>query len=164
MKTLSFIPWVIVISGFMWLLVIAPYYFCSSDLRPKYTIVKLIPTKPSSHWQEQDAFAWDIAKLIVEIHAQGYFCTFGEAWRSHEQAEIYAHQGKGIVNSLHCERLAFDLNLYSSKGEYLKERKDYEPFGKYWCSLNKKNRWGGCFHDHTGRPKPDSDHYERNAF
>lgn len=163
MKPLSFVPWCIAISGFMWLLIGAADYFCFSDIRPNYKAVNLVPTKSSSRWQEQDAFAKDIAKLLTHIHSQGYSCTFGEAWRSHEQAEIYFHQGKGIVNSLHCERLAVDLNLYSPKGEYLKERKDYEPFGIYWCSLNKKNRWGGCFHDHTGRPKPDSDHFERNA-
>jgi len=163
MKPLSFLPWIIAISGFMWLLIWSAEYFCFEDLKPNYRTLNLVETRATCHWKEQAAFAQDIATFISYIHSKGYYCTFGEAWRSHEQAEIYAHEGKGIVNSLHCERLAFDLNLYSPEGKYLKEAKDYAPFGRYWCSLNKKNRWGGCFHDHTGRLKPDCDHFERNS-
>ena len=163
MKPLSLLSWIICISGFMWVLIWSAEHFVFKDLKPKPQLIRLVVTHQNSRWEEQDAFARDIAKLIRYIHFQGYSCTFGEAWRSHEQAEIYAHEGKGIVNSLHCERLAIDLNLYSPDDKYLSDRKSYEPFGIYWQSLSKKNRWGGCFHDHTGKPKPDSDHFERNA-
>jgi hypothetical protein len=160
---LSFLSWVIILSGSLWLIIASADYCARSSLQSRYKKVNLMPTRTNCRWQEQAEFARDVAKLIAYIHSQGYSCTFGEAWRSHEQAEIYAREGKGIVQSLHCDRLALDLNLYSPDGVYLRAKKDYEPFGKYWQSLHKKNRWGGCFHDHTGKSKPDSDHFERNS-
>jgi len=107
-------------------------------------------------WQEQSAFAQDVGKLLAYVFKSGYLCTLGEAWRSHEQAEIYAHEGKGIVHSQHCRRLAIDLNLYTKEGEYLKDDVHYKKLGTYWESLNKKNRWGGTF------KQDDADHFERN--
>lgn len=128
---------------------------------PRVATLKSVPI--TAHWKEQDAFLVDVGHLIFYIHSKGYYCTFGEAWRSHDQAEIYAKEGKGIVNSLHCQRLAIDLNLYSKDGKYITDVKEYRQFGEYWMKLNPKNRWGGCFHDRYGRPKVDSDHFERNA-
>lgn len=106
---------------------------------------------------EQAWFAKDVSLLIKEIFLKGYSCTFGEAYRTPEQAEIYAKQGKGIKNSLHCKRLAIDLNLFSPEGKYLTEAKEYTYFGIYWKSLGKKNRWGGDFKN------GDANHFERNA-
>ena len=107
--------------------------------------------------REQQAFAQDVAKLISYIYAQGYSITLGEAYRTKEQAEIYAKTGKGILNSLHCDRLAIDLNLFDKNDNILTLPKDYEPFGKYWQSLSPKNRWGGTF------KRVDADHFERNV-
>ena len=106
----------------------------------------------------QRVFAKNIGHLLTFIYDNNYSCTFGEAYRTPEQAEIYAKEGKGIAHSLHCERLALDINLFSPSGEYLTDQKDYEPFGKYWEGLEPKNRWGGRF-EHL----VDSNHFEYNA-
>ena len=68
------------------------------------------------HWNDQAMFAQNVARLIEYIFKTGYYCTLGECWRSPEQAEIYVKQGKGIKNSLHCQRLAIDLNLFDANG------------------------------------------------
>lgn len=104
----------------------------------------------------QQAFARDLISLFKYIHDQGYAFTLGEAYRTAEQAELYAKTGKGIKNSLHCKRLAIDINLFNDKNEFLSETKDHEVFGKYWESLNPANRWGGNF------KRADGNHYERN--
>lgn len=103
---------------------------------------------------KQVVFARNTAKLIQYINDNNHFCTWGEAFRTAEQAAIYAKNGKGILNSLHCSRLAIDLNLFNLKGDYLTLSKDYEPFGVYWESLNVMNRWGGRF------KRVDGNHYE----
>lgn len=104
----------------------------------------------------QQSFTRDLAVLFRYIHDKGYQFTLGESFRTAEQAEIYAKSGKGIKNSLHCKRLAIDLNLFNDKNEFLTETKDHEQFGIFWESLHPANRWGGRF------TKPDGNHYERN--
>ena len=106
--------------------------------------------------EHQSLFAQDVARLIQYIYTlPDYSCSLGEAYRTKEQAEIYAKQGKGIKNSLHCERLAIDINLFLD-GYYLSHSKDYERLGCFWESLDSKNRWGGKF------KRADGNHFERN--
>lgn len=102
----------------------------------------------------QEAFARNAAKLITFIFNKGYSCTLGEAFRPQETAAIYAKQGKGIVDSLHCKRLAIDLQLFSPDNKYLTVTKDYKIFGEYWESLHPYNRWGGHF------ARGDGNHFE----
>jgi hypothetical protein len=110
----------------------------------------------------QQLFARDIVRLLLFMESKEFSYTFGEALRSKEQAEIYAQQGKGIVNSLHCQKLAMDINLFDNKGTYLTDAKDYAQFGVYWESLTPCNRWGGNFHDKNGKVFADANHFERN--
>ncbi len=95
--------------------------------------------------QKQSIFAKNISLLVECMFDNDYSVTFGETYRTPEQAEFYAKSGKGIKDSLHCKRLAMDLNLFDENGKYLEAKKDYEPFGVYWKSLNPANRWGGDF-------------------
>lgn len=108
--------------------------------------------------KEQEAFALDVSRLISEIFYKGYSCTLGEAYRTPEQAKIYASERKGIINSLHCQRLAIDINLFDPEGNYLTGSDSYREFGEYWESLNPKNKWGGNF---TGK-LIDGNHYQRS--
>jgi len=105
--------------------------------------------------QKQSIFAQNMARLIMHIDAMGLNCTIGEVLRTQEQADLYVKEGKGIHDSLHCKKLAVDLFLFSSEGKYIEDFHQYEPMGKYWESLDSKNRWGGRFH-----PRIDSVHFE----
>jgi len=104
---------------------------------------------------EQEVFSNDICKFIEYIESKGYKVTLGEAYRTHEQALIYAQEGLGIKNSLHCERLAMDLNIFTSDGKMLTTVADFEPFGIYWENLNPWNVWGGRW-----KHRPDADHFQ----
>lgn len=110
--------------------------------------------------EQQFLFAQDVAKLIQFAASQGYWVTFGEAFRTPEQAKLNADKGIGIEKSLHCERLAIDLNLYRD-GVYLFNSKDYIPLGKYWESLDRQNKSGCWFYDDKGKLKPDGGHFQR---
>lgn len=88
--------------------------------------------------EQQFEFSSNVAKLIEYIYSQG-------------------NKGIGIKNSLHCQRLAIDLNLFDAQGKYCPDTPSYEPFGKYWESLHPLNRWGGNFK----HPNVDGNHFEQ---
>ena len=104
--------------------------------------------------QKQSKFAQDVAKLIQYINTQGEYCTLAEAYRTPEQAALYAQQGKGIKNSLHCSRLAIDLCLFSADWVYLTQAEPYKKYAEYWLTLDTSNRSGYFF------PKIDANHFE----
>lgn len=110
--------------------------------------------------QKQAMFAKNVSLLIECIFDCDYSVTFGEAWRTPEQAAIYAKEGKGIAHSLHTERLAIDLNLFDSAGKYVDNKEEYEKFGTYWKSLNPANRWGGDFVTIYHGKIDDANHFE----
>jgi len=95
--------------------------------------------------QKQAIFAKNVAILINHVYDMDYSVTFAEAYRTPEQAAIYAKEGKGIAHSLHTERLAIDLNLFDPNGKYVEDKSEWEKFGTYWKSLHEHNRWGGDF-------------------
>lgn len=103
---------------------------------------------------KQSIFMNNVSLLIKFIHDQQYLCTFGEAYRTPEQAKIYADSGKGIIDSLHCKRLAIDLNLFTPDGNYLDATESYMKIGQYWEGLDPLNRWGGRF------KRADGNHFE----
>lgn len=108
--------------------------------------------------QKQSRFCLYVSLLIDYAYRNGYELTFAEAFRTPEQAELNAEKGTGIARSLHCERLAIDLNLFRN-GKYLTSTEAHRPLGEYWESLAPDNRWGGRFRDSKGNAKPDGNHY-----
>jgi D-alanyl-D-alanine carboxypeptidase len=94
----------------------------------------------------QEEFAQSAAKLIIKASELGYTITLGEAWRTPEQAQWDADHGKGIVHSLHMERLAIDLNIFV-KGIYQADDSTgcYKALGEWWKTLGPMYRWGGDF-------------------
>lgn len=96
--------------------------------------------------QKQSRFVKCVGLLIERAYQQGYELTFGEAWRTPEQAAHNAATGKGIRSSLHIERLAIDFNLFRG-GKFLDRTEDHKPLGEYWESLAPDCRWGGRFGD-----------------
>ncbi|EFH7152476.1 M15 family peptidase [Escherichia coli] len=101
--------------------------------------------------EKQQLFTVMISRLIMFAEQQGYGLTFGEAWRTPEQAKLNASKGSGIINSLHCQRLAVDFNLFIN-GEYQSTTEAYRQLGEYWESLG--GTWGGRF-----RSRPDGNHF-----
>lgn len=98
---------------------------------------------------KQSAFARLIPKLLLHAEALGFEVTLGEAYRSPEEAARLAMVGKGILRSLHCQRLAIDLNLFRD-GEYLTDSDAYAPLGEWWEAQSTplyECAWGGRFQD-----------------
>lgn len=96
--------------------------------------------------QKQSRFVRGVALLIQYAEARGYELTFGEAFRTEQQAEWNAAQGVGIANSLHCSRLAVDFNLFRN-GKWLSSTEAHRPLGEFWESLGDDYHWGGRFGD-----------------
>ena len=102
--------------------------------------------------EKQRLFTRLVGKLIEFAYAQGYELTFGDAYRNPDQAKANAAAGKGIVNSLHCERLAIDLNLFKN-GQWMTDSEAFRQLGEYWESLGPDCAWGGRF------SRPDGNHF-----
>jgi hypothetical protein len=102
--------------------------------------------------KKQQRFSWLLAKLIFYANEAGYGVTMGECWRTPEQAAANARTGKGIANSVHCDRLAVDINLFRD-GKYLTDGKHYKILGDWWVAQCEDCRWGGLF------PRKDFNHY-----
>ena len=51
--------------------------------------------------EQQQCFTRNVGLLIGYAYEHGYALTFGEAYRTPEQAALNAKSGKGITNSLH---------------------------------------------------------------
>lgn len=102
--------------------------------------------------QKQRRFVRLVGLLIEYAYAHNLELTFGDAYRSPEQARANAARGAGIVNSLHVERLAVDFNLFVN-GVYQTDSAAYTKLGEYWESLAPDCAWGGRF------PKPDGNHF-----
>ncbi|EDT6692621.1 M15 family metallopeptidase [Salmonella enterica subsp. enterica] len=100
--------------------------------------------------EKQALFTAMIGQLILFADQHGLRLTFGEAYRTPEQAALNAKRGSGIKNSLHTQRLAVDFNLFVN-GEYKTDSSDYLPLGEYWESIG--GTWGGRF------SKPDGNHF-----
>ena len=94
--------------------------------------------------QAQRKFTKMVALLILYAYERGYELTWGEAYRTPEQAKLNAAKGSGIANSLHCDRLAVDFNLFKD-GKYLTKTEDYRELGEFWESIG--GAWGGRFND-----------------
>lgn len=110
--------------------------------------------------EEQTIFVKQVGELIAFCYAQGFYLTFSETYRTPEQAAIYAKENKGIKNSLHCQRLAIDLNLFirntlDGKLVYQATVAPYKFLGDFWKHLDSHNRWGGDFSSR------DANHFER---
>lgn len=113
--------------------------------------------------EEQSAFAKDVQKLLYFIHDLGYEVTFGEVLRTEEQQALYISQGKSKTsNSMHLKKCAIDLNFFKD-GELIETP---NKIGKFWESLNDKNRWGGSWRGLIESGKStfnDYPHFERQV-
>lgn len=93
--------------------------------------------------EKQQLFTIMVANLIHWAEEHGYRLTFGEAYRTPEQAALNAKKGSGITNSLHTRRLAVDFNLFVN-GQYQTRTEDYLPLGEYPFLQGRRQRRGDC--------------------
>ena len=110
--------------------------------------------------QKQSLFVLLVSSLISHASSLGYELTFGEAWRSPEEAARLDKLGKGIKTSLHTQRLAIDLNLFVD-GAYQRSTEAHRPLGEWWEEQSLDGAtccWGGRWGDgnhysisHVGR-------------
>jgi hypothetical protein len=96
--------------------------------------------------QKQSLFVVLVGRLIARATGLGYELTFGETYRSPEEAARLAKLGKGIKTSLHTQRLAIDLNLFRD-GRYLSSTESHRELGEWWERQHELCRWGGRFSD-----------------
>lgn len=101
---------------------------------------------------QQMDFAERSAEFILWIKSQGFRVTYGETWRSPEEAMIHAKDGSGIANSLHLIRLAIDLNVFKD-GVELQTKEEFAPLGAHWKTVDPRCCWGGDF------KRIDADHF-----
>lgn len=105
---------------------------------------------------KQALFMWCLGKLIIHAYVVlGVELSGKELYRTPEQAELYARQGKGIRRSLHQDGLAIDIALFADTTgpdgvpdgvvEYQTDSRAYAALGSYWKSLHPLCRWGGDF-------------------
>lgn len=94
--------------------------------------------------EKQQVFTATLGKFLVWCSEQGYNIVLAEVFRTREQAEIYAAQGKGIKNSLHCLKLAADMFRFID-GRPTWNAEDYRVLGDKWKSMHPLARWGGDF-------------------
>jgi len=94
---------------------------------------------------KQQRFVQMLGQLLQWIYShEGWGVTLAEAYRPPDVAELYAKQGRGIKNSLHCKRLAIDL-MFFIDGEWQQDGEAYRPIGEHWEFLG--GAWGGRFND-----------------
>jgi hypothetical protein len=93
--------------------------------------------------KEQQKFSALLGLLLTYIATETeYRVTMGETWRTPEQAQWNVEHGLGIKNSLHCDRLAADLNFFSANGHLVPGP---DSVGVWWESQG--GAWGGRFND-----------------
>lgn len=105
--------------------------------------------------EKQRLFARHYTRLLVWLHANGYEVSLDEGYRPPELAALYAKQGRGSKNSLHCLRLAVDLNVFRGN-DLLAKAVDFKMIGEFWKSQHSLARWGGDF---TGKTAGDYRHF-----
>lgn len=96
--------------------------------------------------QKQSVFALTSCRLMIYMNENGYEFTYGEAYRSPEEAKRLAKLGIGIENSLHIKKLAIDLNLFKD-GKFLSSTDSHRFFGDWWEKQHTLCRWGGRWND-----------------
>lgn len=107
----------------------------------------------SAQLELEAEFCQAAARLIQRAQICGYQVTGGPLYREPAQAAADAATGSGIVNSLHCQRLAIDLNFYKD-GVWITDGSKLADVGAWWKSQGPMYFWGGDF-----TTRPDGNHF-----
>lgn len=93
--------------------------------------------------EKQIKFAQLVSQLIAKAFDLGYGVTLGDAYRD-------PRCPYGSEVSLHRERLAIDLNLFTKitgEWKFLDKTEDHRVLGIWWENLDPDCAWGGRFND-----------------
>lgn len=104
--------------------------------------------------EKQTRFIKQVPLLINKAFELGFLVTAGELERAPQQAIWNAQHGLGTINSLHIQKLAIDLNLFTPEGAAITDDTGHKLLGPWWCTLDPDHRWGGNF-----KTLKDFDHY-----
>ena len=99
----------------------------------------------SAYTDLQSKFFFNYCRWGLWLKEQGYEPSFGEGQRPDWVAFTYAAFGRGIKESLHCDRMAHDTIIRKNGVEVGEE--DYKRAGEAWEALDPENAWGGRFGD-----------------
>lgn len=92
--------------------------------------------------EKQSLFLFNIHKLIEWAYKNGFELTFGEAYRTQEQQQMYFNTGRSkTLYSRHLQRLAIDFNIFRN-GLLINSAVDIKPLGDFWVTLHTDNVWG----------------------
>ncbi len=92
--------------------------------------------------KKQVRFTATLGRFLVWCADNGFEVIGAELYRTPEQAEIYARQGKGIKKSVHRKKLAIDL-FRLKDGTITWDTEDYRTMGEKWKTMDPDARWGG---------------------
>ena len=84
---------------------------------------------------QQFQFSQMFALLILFAIQRGYNIAIGDVW---------AHD-RHRTDSFHYKKLAGDINLFDTEGNYLTATADHEELGLFWESIG--GSWGGRWQD-----------------
>jgi hypothetical protein len=83
--------------------------------------------------EKQSRFAINVAMLILEAEKRGYSVTFGDCYRDpRTNGEMGVKRGYSHKNSTHKVRLAIDLNLFDSEGNYIRGVAGHAELHDWW--------------------------------
>lgn len=105
--------------------------------------------------EKQGQFTKLMCHFELALFEKGYTVTDGEAYRTPEMAALYQKEGRGIIHSLHCLRLARDINLFKGSIQMVSVL-DFLVAGELWENYSTQEMncsWGGRF------LKPDANHF-----
>ncbi len=100
--------------------------------------------------------------LRAKAREDGLVAVIDEVSRGLAQALWNVKNALGIANSVHRDRLAVDILLFTPEGVYLTAEAFYRPLGEWWESLlipGCTPCWGGRFRDRKGRLTGDWGHF-----
>ncbi len=95
--------------------------------------------------EKQAVFCYNICSFVVRCKDElGIDLIGAEYFRTPEQAKIYAKSGKGIANSNHRKKLAWDL-FVCKNGKVSWAAEEYDACGALWKTCHPLARYGGDF-------------------
>jgi hypothetical protein len=91
---------------------------------------------------KREIFTKCLCLLLTYMLNKGYRPRLGKDGQVH------------MVNSLHYQGLAADIDLFNKDNIYLTDTQDHKECGEYWKTLHPDCRWGGDF-----TKQADGNHY-----